>query len=164
MLTYSWMLWTVTLNIFMFLSKGQCDQNMYTWLCVNVCGSAAEDRCRNEEKLAMSPTGSEPTMPGSQRPQTHALSARPLGSPLCWWHFDIIRPSQYGYKFCPIRIQSITIGHYRTRKQRNTTVISERSITLWKFCNLVAEGQTTKKKIFIYRQKEKDIKWLINAE
>jgi hypothetical protein len=137
----------------MFLSKGQCDHNMCTWLCVNVRGSAVEDGCRNEEKLAMLPTGFEPTMPGSQRTQTHALTARPLGSPLYWWHFDTIWPSQYGYKFCPIRIQSMTTGHYRTGKQRNTTVISERSITLWKFCNLVADGQTPKKqRIFFYVQ------------
>jgi len=39
----------------MFLSKGQCDHNMYTWLCVNVCGSAVEDGCRNEEKLVKWP-------------------------------------------------------------------------------------------------------------
>jgi hypothetical protein len=43
------------LNILMFLSKGQCDHNMYVWLCVNVCGSAVEDGCRNEEKLVKRP-------------------------------------------------------------------------------------------------------------
>jgi hypothetical protein len=39
----------------MFLSKGQCDHKTYTWLCVNVCGSAVKDGCRNEEKLVKWP-------------------------------------------------------------------------------------------------------------
>jgi len=42
---------TATLNILMFLSKGQCDHTCvrtYTWLCVNVCDSAVEDGCRKK--------------------------------------------------------------------------------------------------------------------